>query len=39
MADIKYVFRDISASKQLRNVNKYADPMFSGPNNVMVISK
>jgi len=31
MTDIKYVFRDISASNQLRNINKYANPMFSGP--------
>jgi len=39
MADIKYVFRDISASNQLRNINKYANPTFSGPKNPMVISE
>ena len=31
MADIKYVFSDISASNQLRNINKYANEMFSVP--------
>jgi len=36
MAAIKYVFCDISASNQLRNLNKYANPMFSGPRNPMV---
>jgi len=39
MADIKYVFRDISASNQLTSINKYANPMFAGPKNPMVISK
>ena len=31
MANTKYVFRDISASYQLININKYANPMVSGP--------
>jgi len=39
MANTKYVFRDISASYQLININKYANPMVSGPKNPMVISK
>jgi len=32
----KILFCDISASSQLRNLNKYANPMFSGPRNPMV---
>ena len=39
MAAIIYIFCNISASSQLKNLYKYANHMFSGSRNPMVISK